>query len=339
MKLFILIDSQNKLKVTRPAEQEDSGDPLFPAKLCWDVRLRTYFGNRYDTRKNAYDWDYQMKLIERGNCVIINNRVYSKWRDSGVAYEMRDSAYDTPNRTLASGLVFNDPRTWEKKVRQGYFGDIVIGPYLAYGIDSENKDFYKKQNEVYRYTSIDVAKSNVGNLMKSILELSNLDLNKYDTNVEEKISELKLEEIVEEDETQDQSESKEIEEYFKLDDVEITFLSMSSLHKLVDKSKFEQFFDIIYFGNSGILNMNEPMKKLLKPSSLVIFETAKFMIELNWEQIVGVTEKVKQMATELGLIDLNNYEANYKLNKESEASNKPKREHLDNLIFKYQASS
>lgn len=117
-------------KFWRLKSQDISKDP-FQAEKCWDIRLRTYFGTRFDTRSNAYDWDYNMKLADRSNCLIINNKVYSKWRDTGVGFELRDSNYDTPNRTLASGMVFNDPRNGDKTSRRGYFGDIIVGPFIS----------------------------------------------------------------------------------------------------------------------------------------------------------------------------------------------------------------
>ena len=36
-------------------QEQKSLDPHFPATKCWDVRLRNYFGTRYDSRKNPYE--------------------------------------------------------------------------------------------------------------------------------------------------------------------------------------------------------------------------------------------------------------------------------------------
>jgi len=63
----------------------------YPVDKCWDYRLRTYFGVRYDTRSNSYDWDFSMKLIDRPNTAIINNKIYSRWRETGIAFDLRDS--------------------------------------------------------------------------------------------------------------------------------------------------------------------------------------------------------------------------------------------------------
>jgi dynein assembly factor 3 len=55
----------------------------FPAKKCWDLRLRSYLKTRYDTRSNSFDWDYSMKFADRKNTQVINNRLYASWRDTG----------------------------------------------------------------------------------------------------------------------------------------------------------------------------------------------------------------------------------------------------------------
>jgi dynein assembly factor 3 len=55
----------------------------FPAKKCWDLRLRTYLQTRYDTRSNSFDWDYSMKFADRKNTHVINSRIYASWRETG----------------------------------------------------------------------------------------------------------------------------------------------------------------------------------------------------------------------------------------------------------------
>lgn len=79
---------------------------LFDVEKCWDLRVRQHLGTRYDSSKGAFDWDYSMKLCERG-AEIINSRNYQRWRKRGVAFELREGTYDVPNKTLASGMVFN----------------------------------------------------------------------------------------------------------------------------------------------------------------------------------------------------------------------------------------
>lgn len=37
----------------------------------------------------------------------------------------------------------------ENVSRRGYWGDIVASPFLAFGIQSEDKSFFKKSNNMY----------------------------------------------------------------------------------------------------------------------------------------------------------------------------------------------
>jgi dynein assembly factor 3 len=86
----------------------------FPAEKCWEFRLRNYMKTRYDTRKNAFDWDFSMKLADRKNAGVINHKVYGNWRETGVAFDLRDTQYDTANFTLASSHALTDPKSGDK---------------------------------------------------------------------------------------------------------------------------------------------------------------------------------------------------------------------------------
>lgn len=41
---------------------------------------------------------------------IIHKSEYNHWREKGVAFEIREGAYDVPNKTLASGLIIKKVR-------------------------------------------------------------------------------------------------------------------------------------------------------------------------------------------------------------------------------------
>ncbi len=53
-----------------------------------DHRLRHYYGDRFDSRANLYDWDYYMCLKEVG-ISIIHIIQYKRWRHFGQAFELR----------------------------------------------------------------------------------------------------------------------------------------------------------------------------------------------------------------------------------------------------------
>ena len=296
----------------------------FPAEKCWEFRLRNYFGTRYDCRSNAYDWDFAMKLIDRKHAAVIHKKIYAKWRDTGVAFELRDSSYDTPNFTLASSTLLTDPRNGDKTGRRGYFGDIIVGPYLAYGIETNDEaKFFKKQNDFYKYTATDIARENVGTHIKSLLELGGVDLSKYQTK-EEPLP--KLEEISEEGEVKAPQVEADAEEYIKLENVSIKFLPLTVFQDFAQKEKYDKFFDVAYFSNSGMAHMTTKIGKILRPHATVLFETAKFMLELNNEQILAFTDKLRQIGKENDLTEL--------ADPSTQDSSNPKLENKNFLQFK-----
>jgi len=65
-----------------------------------EQRMRHTFGNRYDHRDNLVDWDYHMKLHEKAP--IISKREYARWREMGIAFEVRESNYNCSNRSMAT---------------------------------------------------------------------------------------------------------------------------------------------------------------------------------------------------------------------------------------------
>lgn len=65
-----------------------------------EQRKRYHLKQRYDNRKNMFDWDYQMYIKELAPYIHPNE--YKKWRETGLAFEWRLVANKIPNRTFAS---------------------------------------------------------------------------------------------------------------------------------------------------------------------------------------------------------------------------------------------
>lgn len=74
--------------------------PAFNMEALREQRMRSYFGDRYDSRLNVADWDYHMRLQK--DCSVLHARHYKRWRECGRAFEYRECTYTEPNRTLAS---------------------------------------------------------------------------------------------------------------------------------------------------------------------------------------------------------------------------------------------
>lgn len=84
-------------------------------------------------------------------CPIVHFIHYRDWRTTGVAFETRFSSYITPNRTMSSYLPGKKKMTHESCLVRGYWGDIMVSPYIALGIECdhepEKSKFFKIANK------------------------------------------------------------------------------------------------------------------------------------------------------------------------------------------------
>lgn len=301
---------------------------VFEVSTYWDLRQRQYLGVRYDTRTNVYDWDYNMKLVQR-DADIINIHEYKLWRNSGVAFEVREGDYDVPNKTMASGLILT--QGGDKHARRGYWGDILVSPYIAIGIECEEKSFFKKTNKLYTKTACNIAEYNVLSMFHEIATKTPYVLPKIQEDTkpdkgedhgpkiteikedpeQEKSDEVKKAELLEEfnevegeeanrKETEDRKPLDEEYVPLQLDDVQITFLPLASLLDLPKKSKYKNLFDIVYFSNSMVHLLKPEINPMFADKATVIIESARYMLELKLEQVQMFVDKVQGMAKAAG---------------------------------------
>ena len=77
------------------------------------------------------------------------------------------------------------------------------------------------------------------------------------------------------------------------------------MQDFVQKTKYDNFFDIVYFSNTTVTYFNKSIGKIYKPNALILLETAKYMIEISKEQIHSFSTRVKELANESGLKSIN----------------------------------
>ncbi|XP_006814135.1 dynein axonemal assembly factor 3-like [Saccoglossus kowalevskii] len=280
---------------------------VYDISKYWDDRVRKHLGVRYDNKQGAFDWDYSMKLCEK-DAKIINIHVYSQWRRNGVAFETREGDYDSPNKTLASGMIFKVGG--DRIAQRGYWGDIVTSPFITFGIECEEKSLLKKANDMHMKTSRDVSEYNV---LSMLYELTNNEIYvmpKQDGKDGTKKEEAKLTEITEDEEEEDVNENAEepassestgeTAKLIQIEDVTVNFLPLSSAQELKKKSKYHQLFHLVYFSNSMVHNLTPEINTLFSERACVMLETAKFMLDLKKEQTDEFVKKVSSMAKSVG---------------------------------------
>ncbi|XP_046906753.1 dynein axonemal assembly factor 3-like [Hypomesus transpacificus] len=279
-------------KPTSPSPR-DPCDPrdTSPMSRVWEGRVRQHLGVRYDSRRGCFDWDLTMKLHQKG-CGVINNHHYTRWRERGVAFEMREGVYQTTNQSLLSTRVFS--KGGEKVPAWGYWGDIVSSPYLSFGIESDDDKLLQKQNGNHVKTAQDVSYANVQSLLQSLAIRGRSPLapqSRPDSTVTS--------------ETSYQTETthrSDVYEPLQLDRVSVSFLPLDSLSKLPDKHSYAQLFNTIYCSASMVHNLGPELKKIAAPKSVLVVELTKFLLDLTKEQEEGFAESVAAIGVQAGFV-------------------------------------
>ena len=196
-------------------KQIDSMQEIFSSydsKCPYDIekyrndRVRYCLKDRYDYRKNIYDWDYNMNI--QNFAPIIRLRYYIFWRENGIAFVMRINQYKFPNRTLACYIEGKKKQGHDSCMVRGYWGDIVNSPYLGYGLELETKDeisyFYANNKIDYLRDSQDVTEYN---LVKFLLRMDHDE--KYDFMKREQEKERLRKERIKKEEEEEERKEKE----------------------------------------------------------------------------------------------------------------------------------
>ena len=156
-----------------------SRSTVFDMEAYRDHRMRGFYQERYDSRKNLADWDYHQNLKTRAT--IIHMKQFKEWRVSGIGFELGDQVYTEPNRTLMSyvdGVVKKGKEKGERKGVLGFWGDIVGGPFFSFGVDSDvpNKfaeglyEIWNKKTgtEQHRHHTVEIAMYNLFSMLWEI---------------------------------------------------------------------------------------------------------------------------------------------------------------------------
>nr|XP_040032163.1 dynein assembly factor 3, axonemal-like [Gasterosteus aculeatus aculeatus]XP_040032164.1 dynein assembly factor 3, axonemal-like [Gasterosteus aculeatus aculeatus] len=268
---------------TRPRPSSSSSECAVPVSMskAWDYRVRQHLGTRYDSKKNCFDWDLSMKLYEKG-CGVISKQQYARWREQGLAFEMREGVYQISNPSLLSSRVFR--QKGGKVSYRGYWGDIVSSPYLSFGIETDDKNLLRTQNGQHISTAQDISVANVQELFQSLSRRRGRSITSQ--------SEVKAEEASPEADLK----SVPVHDLMQPDGISVTFLPLDSLYKLPEKQKYSHFFNTIYFSASCVHLLGPTIRQIAAPDAVLVVELAKYILDLTKEQAAGFAEKVVSTA-------------------------------------------
>ncbi|XP_073687214.1 dynein axonemal assembly factor 3-like [Garra rufa] len=280
-------------------------------RKVWDARVRQHLGTRYDSRQGCFDWDLTMKL-HQSDCGVISKHQYVKWRESGVAFEMREGLYQTANQSLLSTRVFN--HRGDRVAVRGYWGDIVSSPYLSFSIETENKDLLKKHNNQHVKTAQDISEVNILALFECLSTRGSSLLNKDEPrpsssccqSTDSLITDEKIQKDPPASQTHTETEQHPSEQHrqdldlMNLSGVKVSFLSPDSLSKLPLKNKYRNLFDTIFCSASMVHQLDSSLREIAASDAALVIELAKYLLDLSKEQVSGFADRVKEIAEESG---------------------------------------
>ncbi|XP_076986875.1 dynein axonemal assembly factor 3 isoform X2 [Tamandua tetradactyla] len=260
----------------------EKGPEAFPMSRLWDSRLRQYLGSRYDARRGVSDWDLHMKLHDRG-AQVIHIREFRRWRDTGVAFERRDSsAYHVPNRTLASGRLLS--HRGERVAARGYWGDIATGPFVAFGIEADDQSLLRTSNGKPVKTAGDITLRNVTALFREVSAWRRPRATQGPPKEAQRVGE-------------GAPEPHAAPESFI-----IHFLPLGSAQTLHHKGCYKGRFQLLYLACGMVHLLSPELGACVAPGGRMIVELARYLVDLRPEQLQEFSARVGELARAAGFV-------------------------------------
>ncbi|XP_053463135.1 dynein axonemal assembly factor 3 isoform X2 [Nycticebus coucang] len=260
---------------------EERGREAFPMSRLWDSRLRHYLGSRYDARRGVSDWDLRMKLHDRG-AQVIHIHEFRRWRDTGVAFELRDSsAYHVPNRTLASGRLLS--HRGERVAARGYWGDIATGPFVAFGIKTRDKSLLRTSNGQPVKTAGEITQYNVTELFRELAA-------RWHPRATQGDPEQKQQSVSPEQETS----------ALGWESFTLHFLPLDSAQTLHHRNCYKGRFQLLYVACGMVHLLSPELGACVAPGGNLTVELARYLVDLRQDQLQQFSTRVEELAQTAG---------------------------------------
>ncbi|XP_045059870.2 dynein axonemal assembly factor 3 isoform X2 [Desmodus rotundus] len=260
----------------------EKGPETFPMSRLWDMRLRHYLGSRYDARRGVSDWDLHMKLHDRG-ARVIHICEFRRWRDTGVAFELRDSsAYQLPNRTLASGRLLS--HCGERVAARGYWGDIATGPFVAFGIETDDESLLQTRNGQPVKTAGEITQHNVTELFRAMAAWGHPSAAQGDPD----------------EVPRGANGASPPEPAPSPGSFTVHFLPLGSAQALHHKSCYKGRFQLLYVACGMVHLLSPELGACVAPGGCLIVELARYLVDVRQEQLQGFCDRVGELARAAG---------------------------------------
>lgn len=271
----------------------------------WEQCVRKYLRERYDYRQGAYDWDHQMRLKDNGAHQICSQE-YKHWRETGIAFTFPEYRQTHANKTFAVQSV-------RKSSGKGYIGDIVVGPFCAFGLQCSDSNFLRSQHGQNEFRATDVSERNLFELFYEIHERKPFDSLAFTAH---KFGMIKLDNGKVMDYVPTQTNESELKKFdvplITSHEIRISYLSMHDVNGLNDGEKFQQMFDVVFMGSNYNKLIKNNFRQVFAPNALVLFETTQLSVQRKPE-IGEFLKEIRSKANDMGLTSITNFNINLPL--------------------------
>ncbi|WIA35130.1 hypothetical protein OEZ86_003610 [Tetradesmus obliquus] len=278
----------------------------FDMSKAWDGRCRKWYADRYDFRTNMVDWDYHMRLSPRGTPFmdpaagsIVHFQHFRHWRLTGVAHELRGSAYTAANSSLLSTAYGRSKEYKDRQLRDvgrsvsafGFWADILNGPYHAFGTVADDARLFKITNKQFVHTAVDVAEHN---LLPSAA-------NSQQQQLQQQQQQQQDDELARLAALEAATTAASIERF--VSSTKIFLLCGDLKRSLTSKPKFAGKFAAATVGHRHVhlLSPETGLAGVLQqPGGAVFVETGQNMVQLNDEQTAAFKQRAAELAAPAG---------------------------------------
>jgi dynein assembly factor 3, axonemal len=267
----------------------------FNACELWEHRIRHSLGVRYDNRVGVYDWDYHMRMKEIASQICFQE--YKHYREHGVAFTWLETEVCRPNVSLAAGAC----KCGERYLHRGYLGDIVTSPYIAFGLDCDDKDMLKSTHGVNYKRATDVSERNVMRMLYELENRQRLDVTKIDLEADKNLGMVVMSQL----DARISECGPEVplllredrNTYIDMDYGKIHFLSLSALDHYPHKPHFQGLFHGVFVGQNMLSRVKTSVWSMARDNAIVIMESRKYMVEQKRDDVKAFGEQIAQAAT------------------------------------------
>jgi len=126
-------------------------------------------------------------------------------------------------------------------IQMTYLGEIVTGPFISYGIESENKSLFEKANDRFKNQAYDVTYHNLSSIFQTI--------------------------------SPPDPEETSGDQKSAFDLISLHFISPLTFGRVGLFTKYGKgFFDLAYFGNSMVQQILPPLATVIATDAVVLAE-------------------------------------------------------------------